>query len=87
MRALSPVVLLLLAAAACAHAPAASGPASAPSAQAVVVTGSHVPQAVNPQTGTPSRSAWLRTYGKGELAASGEANIGSALKKLEPADY
>ncbi|HVP69365.1 MAG TPA: hypothetical protein VMT17_19095 [Anaeromyxobacteraceae bacterium] len=83
MRAILIVVAAALAG--CAHAPPSPTAAAPPETR--IVTGSHVPQAVDPQTGVPARSTWVRTYGGGDLSASGQTNVGAALKKLEPADY
>jgi len=77
--------LALLTALACAHGP--SGGAAARPAEMALVTGSRVPQPVDPETGLPPAMPGLRIYGRDALLLSGRATWGDALHDLEPADY
>lgn len=85
LRALAPFLPLALAA--CAHAPAARSPArdAAPPAR-VLVTGSRIPQPVDPRTGLPATISPVRIVTRAELIATGRADdLAAALGTLEPA--
>jgi len=80
------VSVLLATALACVHAGQPAANAAAAPAKTEIVTGSHVPQRVDPRTGLPERSAWVRTYTSEDLALSGHTSLGAAIHQLEPAD-
>jgi hypothetical protein len=78
-----PVALGLLAG--CAHAPslAASDPSSEPPTR-VVVTGSRIPQRVDPETGRPQTVSLVRFYSSEDLARTGAPDVMRALRLLGP---
>jgi hypothetical protein len=68
----------------CAHAPAvapASGPAPEPAAS--VVTGSRLPQRIDPVTGKVIPVAAVRTYGRGDLDRTGRPGLAGALQAAQ----
>ena len=76
---------MAMAALACAHAPRA-GVSPARSTTLAVFTGSHVPQPIDPQSGRPGLSPWLRVYDREDLWTSGRPTWGAMLRDLEPAE-
>jgi hypothetical protein len=80
---LAPLVL------ACAHSPAARSTAaasSAPAPERVLVTGSRLPQRVDPRTGRPVTASPVQVYTRDELLHTGlSASTAAALMKLDPA--
>lgn len=86
----SPVLGILTAMAlACAHAPApANGEGAAKSAayEKVFVTGSHIPQRVDPSSGAPQSISPMRIYSREQLTATGRSyDLRAALGDLDPA--
>lgn len=59
-------------------------PADAAPPATVVVTGSRIPQRVDPATGRPHAGAAVRIYTPGDLARTGAPDLGKALRRLEP---
>jgi hypothetical protein len=74
----------VLAAGACAHAPMGpDGLAEAEQPRRVIVTGSHIPQRVDPRTGLPATTAPVRIWSREDLDRTGTDNLGVALSKLD----
>lgn len=69
----------------CAHAPgrAVLGPAPGPPATALV-TGSRIPQPVDPATGRPLTASSVRIYTSEELVRTGAPDLARALRLLGP---
>jgi len=72
---------------ACAHAPAAvdaeAGRKAAP-LERVFVTGSHVRQRVDPNTGMPLPISPIRIYSREQLIGTGQPDLRAALGRLDP---
>ncbi len=79
--------LLAVAAVGCAHVPSAESPAKTTPEKFVAVTGSHLPQRVDPRTGLPETASPVRIYTRQDLAGTGLADTAAALRTLEPALY
>lgn len=79
---------------ACAHAPAgglaaggtaAGAPDRAPAPERVLVTGSHIPQRVDPRTGRALTASPVQVYTREDLARAGLAgDTAAALMRLDP---
>lgn len=79
----------VLAAGACAHAPAGPGglaarEGEAGAAQRVVVTGSRIPQRVDLRTGLPATVSPVRIWSREDLDRTGTNDLGVALSRLDP---
>lgn len=74
---------LLTGAVACAH--TAAAPSSPASPTESVVTGSHLPQPVDPATGQATTPSILRSYGSDQLQQTGRTQPGDAVQQLDPA--
>jgi len=71
-------------AAGCAHAPAAASPAERQ--EKVVVTGSRLPQRVDPRSGLPATVSPVAIYTRDDLDRVGPSgDLAAALRKLNPA--
>jgi len=71
----------------CAHVSTAEpAPRPAPP-KLVAVTGSHIPQLVDPRTGAPDTASPVHVYTNQDLMRTGLANTAAALRELEPAMY
>jgi len=68
----------------CAHTSTA-GPSGSPSQETMVVTGSRIPQPVDPRTGYPTTPDILRIYTYRDLASTGRPETGPALQQLDTA--
>jgi len=68
----------------CAHTTTAV-PAASPEPKSMVVTGSRIPQPVDARTGFPTTSSILRIHSQDDLDKSGRAEVGPALRQLDPA--
>jgi hypothetical protein len=81
------VFAAVLLASACAHTQATRETASTtPRPERVYVTGSHIPQEVDPVTGLPRpTTSPLRVYGRDRLAETGlSPDLHAALRDLDP---
>jgi hypothetical protein len=81
------VLAAVLLASACAHTQATRETASTTAVkERVFVTGSHIPQEVDPVTGLPRAptASPLRIYGRDRLGETGEPNVNAALRDLDP---
>jgi len=73
---------------ACAHAPAPmeaqGGRKTAPPEQ-VYLTGSRIPQRVDPSSGLPATTSPVKIYSRDEVIGTGrEGDLGAALRSLDP---
>jgi hypothetical protein len=79
---LASLLALPLALAACARAPVRT---SARAVERVLVTGSRIPQRVDPRSGLPATASPVRVYSREQLAATGRgADLRAALGALDP---
>jgi hypothetical protein len=70
----------------CAHAAPRAGPALAEAGRAprVVVTGSHIPQRVDPASGLPATTSPVRIWSRQDLERTGTGpNLAAALSRLD----
>ncbi len=87
---LGPCAAAALLAAGCAHAPVpaqggAGEEAAAGAAERVLVTGSRIPQRVDPRGGLPATSSPVRVYSRQDVVRTGrDPNLALALQKLDP---
>ena len=81
---------LVLAASACAHAPAVDPvdagerPAPGPRHEKVFVTGSRIPQRVDTSSGLPATAWPVRIYSRSDLTRTGRPETADALRQLDP---
>ena len=69
---------------ACAHAPASSA-AKGAQAQKMVVTGSHIPQRIDPASGLPQTISPVRVYSREQIDGTGrQYDLRAALGQLDP---
>jgi hypothetical protein len=72
---------------ACAHAPASTAPKGA-QAQRMVVTGSRIPQRIDPATGLPQTISPVRLYSREQIEATGKQyDLRAALGQLDPSAH
>ena len=70
----------------CAHTPPTAEKASLP--PRMLVTGSHIPRWVDPNTGAPRTTSSVRVYGRQEIFDSGRQNdLAAALQAQVPTVY
>jgi hypothetical protein len=82
---LAALLALPLALAACARAPVRTSAGRAPAGERVLVTGSRIPQRVDPRSGLPATASPVRVYSREQLAATGRgADLRAALGALDP---
>ena len=55
-----------------------------PSGAHAYVTGSHIAQPVDPQTGLPRTASPTQTVSRDDLNRTGQIDVGSALRQLVP---
>ncbi len=78
-------VFALLLAGACAHAPARPSSATGQAPQRVFVTGSRIPQWVDPSTSLPATTSPVTIIGRDRLRSTGrDGDLGAALQQLDP---
>ncbi len=77
----------VLAASACAHAPAAGAderPAPGQQHEKVLVTGSRIPRRVDTSSGLPATAWPVRIYSRNDLTGTGRPETADALRRLDP---
>ena len=68
----------------CAHAPLRAEEARADGAPWVTVTGSHIPQRIDPRAGLPATTSPVRIWSRQDLERAGTGpNLAAALSKLD----
>jgi hypothetical protein len=69
---------------ACAHAPASSA-AQGAQAEKIFVTGSHIPQRIDPASSQPGTISPVRIYGREQIDKTGrQYDLRAALRELDP---
>jgi len=76
--------LAVLASAGCAHVPATAAEETQ-KPDRMVVTGSHIPQRVDPKTGRVASASSVQVFTREDLLRSGQSgNLGAALSQVNP---
>ena len=69
----------------CAHAPGDRAALKVAKAETTIVTGSHIPQRVDPVSGLPASFSSVRIYGRQQLGETGRGyDTSAALRELDP---